>query len=52
MGDALFLKHEEGPVFEVIHEHQARKGPTKVASTAFRNGWEGVFGKKTAIGEA
>jgi len=53
MGDCLCLKHEEGPRFEVIHEHRASgpKGPPKVSTDEYRSGWDGIFGKKT-VGEA
>jgi hypothetical protein len=54
MGDALFLKHDEGPVFEVVHEHHGAKkakGPVKVTTDAYRSGWDGIFGSKT-VGQA
>jgi hypothetical protein len=28
------------------------KGPAKVNSQAFRNNWDGIFGKKQVVGEA
>lgn len=31
---------------------QARCGPVKVNSEAFRTGWEGIFGKKPEVGLA
>lgn len=30
----------------------ARCGPAMVNSDAFRDGWEGIFGKKLVVGEA
>lgn len=49
--DALLLKHEEGPVFEVLHEHRSSQGPPQVATDAYRDGWDGIFGNKV-VGEA
>lgn len=52
MGDALCLRHEEGLVFEVVHEHRSEaRGPAKVTTDAYRSGWDNLFGNK-AVGEA
>lgn len=53
MGDSLCLKHEQGPVFRVVHEHKGApaKGPAKVTTDAYREGWEGIFGQRT-VGQA
>ena len=47
--EVLTLKHCGGPVYEVTGTH---KGPPKVTTQAYRNGWDGIFGKKQPVGQA
>lgn len=34
------------------HEDGGCKGPAKVNSDAYRSGWDSIFGKKQAVGQA
>jgi hypothetical protein len=40
--EIIDITHREGHVYEVT-----KAGPAKVNSKAYRNNWEGIFGKKT-----
>ncbi len=58
--DTLILqKNGEGSEYDVVAEVSAkgevtesRGGPAMVATKAYRNGWENIFGKKQPVGEA
>ena len=56
---SLFLKHREGNAFDVHpvskggSDGAPSKGPAKVTTEAYRNGWENIFWpKKTPVGQA
>lgn len=60
MGDAVptphsvvELEHIGGCCFEVASEIKLTgKGPAKVASRAYTDGWDRIFGNKPAVGQA
>ncbi len=45
--DAMILREREGsPLLDVVGTvGEMRKGPSQVATEAYRRGWDGVFGK-------
>jgi len=47
-GEEVFrlVAREDGPGFRKETLYDGRKGPAKVNSAGFRNGWDAVFGKK------
>jgi hypothetical protein len=50
------IKHVEDNVYEVHDETVCNapgsKGPAKVNSREYRDNWDGIFGKKSAVGQA
>lgn len=51
--DAVILKHHEGSLYEVEPVFPSDgKGPAKVTSNAYRQGWEGIFGSRSPVGDA
>lgn len=48
------LEHRSGPCFAVkpALENTDHKGPAKVSTDAFRNGWDSIFGKRLPAGQA
>lgn len=42
----------EGPVYEVETLQPRGKGPAKVTSAAYRQGWDTIFGGKQDVGQA
>src|SRR5580692_6001817 len=56
--NSLFLTHQEGGLFKVQpmvrggSDTGTTKGPAKVSTPAFREGWDNIFGKKTPVGQA
>jgi hypothetical protein len=47
------LEHRSGPIYAVKPVSEGdRKGPAKVASDAFRSGWDNIFGKRQPVGQA
>ena len=47
--NAQFTGERNGPWMEVQVTH---RGPAKVNSAAYRQGWERIFGNNTPVGEA
>jgi hypothetical protein len=56
--NAMYLKPLDGNRFEVVSELRkdaeatTKSGPAKVNTKAYRDNWDGIFGKKTAVGQA
>jgi len=52
--DAVLLEQREGTgLYNVVGSvSDLKKGPSKVNSPAFRNGWDRVFGKPATVGKA
>jgi len=49
LGEAEVVRlepNEDGLTYRAQPLYDGRKGPTKVNSNAFRNGWDAVFGNK------
>jgi hypothetical protein len=42
------MEHVAGPVYKL----SGRKGPAKVASNAYRSGWDNIFGRRQTVGQA
>lgn len=53
IGDsAVTLEPKGGPLYAVRPTLDPAKGPAKIATRAYRDGWDSIFGKRQPIGEA
>lgn len=47
--EVVHLKHRAGSTYEVT---ESNKGPAMVNSSAFRSGWDSIFGGRPTVGQA
>jgi hypothetical protein len=53
-GEAVRLAPRQGPLplYDVVHDDEARSGPAKVNSREFLAGWDRIFGQRSTVGQA
>lgn len=48
--EVVHLKHRDGSTYEVTES--SKEGPAMVNSSAFRSGWDSIFGGRPTVGQA